>query len=181
MSDVTDYAEAHAFINLYGQPSVYPDVTADIPGILETVKRASTWVATGSYRIGDVVLPTDAKRNGHRYRLISYDGVGTAPGATEPVWPTSRDATVQDGNLTWREDGAEYKNIYDKRHAVYLVWITKASKVQSSFSTASGGQAGLKKFQEDGQSFEFEDSSGVNNDREFYINMARQFMPVDVG
>lgn len=57
-----------------------------------------------TFKVGDLGLPTDAKTNGHFYRVGSIT-TGIV-GATEPAWPTSSGATVVDGGVTWVESGA---------------------------------------------------------------------------
>lgn len=54
---------------------------------------------------------------------------------TEPYWPKNQGGQIGDGSsgvdglvLTWKEDGPEYSNIYDVRHAAYEAWMLRASK-----------------------------------------------------
>lgn len=72
-------------------------------------KGASIWPdpTTGAtyttFAVGDLVLPTDAKTNGHFYRAQSITTGIT--GATEPNWDPGSGATVVDGGVTWIESG----------------------------------------------------------------------------
>src|SRR5678816_1116734 len=80
---------------------------------LDDARLAFTWIASTNYSadpysLGSVVIPTATKRNGHRYKLIAFDGVGSTSGTTEPRWPLNRDSEIVDGNLTWQEVGTEY-------------------------------------------------------------------------
>lgn len=63
---------------------------------------ASTMAGEGALASGELVVPSEAKRNGHYYRVTT---AGT-PGAAEPTWPTSSGGTVVDGTVTWTESGA---------------------------------------------------------------------------
>lgn len=65
----------------------------------------STWQANTAYAVDDVVIPTQS--NGHKYICIT---AGTS-GSTEPSWPTSSGATVNDGSVRWRENGEVGKRV----------------------------------------------------------------------
>ncbi len=57
-----------------------------------------------TFAVGDLVIPTNTKTNGHFYRATSITTGITA--ATEPTWPTGGGSTVVDGGVTWTESGA---------------------------------------------------------------------------
>lgn len=52
---------------------------------------------------GQLVMPSEAKRNGHFYK-VSAITTGIS-GTTEPTWPTGAGATVVDGGVTFQEAG----------------------------------------------------------------------------
>lgn len=57
-----------------------------------------------TFAVGDRMIPSDSKQNGHFYRATSITtGIS---GATEPAWPTGGGSTVVDGGVTWTESGA---------------------------------------------------------------------------
>lgn len=53
--------------------------------------------------LNDLILPSDAKRNGHFYKATTVSG---AQGTTEPNWPTGSGATVVSGSVTFTEVGS---------------------------------------------------------------------------
>jgi Tfp pilus assembly protein PilX len=56
-----------------------------------------------AYTVGQIVVPTAAKANGHKYICI-VAGTATNP---QPTWPTGAGATVVNGGVTWREFGSD--------------------------------------------------------------------------
>lgn len=56
---------------------------------------ATTWTASHSYLVGDVVKPTTA--NGYIYECTQ---AGTS-GATQPTWLTTEGANITDGTVQW--------------------------------------------------------------------------------
>lgn len=63
-----------------------------------TVAATTTYAALTAFVIGDVVAPG----NGFTYRATA---AGTTA-AEAPTWPTTTDATVTDGTVTWRCESA---------------------------------------------------------------------------
>lgn len=57
----------------------------------------SNWAASAATVLGDYVKPLTGS-TGFRYEATAVSG---NTGATEPVWPTTLDATVVDGGVTW--------------------------------------------------------------------------------
>jgi hypothetical protein len=53
-------------------------------------------------QVGDLVIPSDARRNGHFYAVIA---AASPQSAAEPTWPTGTLATVVSGGVTLQEAG----------------------------------------------------------------------------
>jgi hypothetical protein len=60
---------------------------------------ADAWEDTTGYTVGKVVQPVTP--NGRSYKCTI---AGTSHVATEPTWPTTVNATVVDGSVTWTEN-----------------------------------------------------------------------------
>ena len=60
------------------------------------------WQAGKAYVAGEIVRPTSANDNAHFYIVTT---AGTSHASTEPTWPTTTEATVADGTVTWTELG----------------------------------------------------------------------------
>jgi prepilin-type N-terminal cleavage/methylation domain-containing protein len=59
--------------------------------------KAGMWKAATYYAVGDIVIPTTTKLNGHFYRCKT---AGTSL-ATEPIWPPTGGSTINDGGVVW--------------------------------------------------------------------------------
>lgn len=142
-------AQALSELKLHAQPDAKPVLTPqDLDAILDStmpplVKLASIWTPNTIIEFGQVIAPT--VRNGHWYRCIVH---GTTDPATEPLWPTSRDATRSEGPvnsdfsmLTWQEAGPDAANLYDVRIAIYKAWMMKSSKASQNFSVTLGAHS----------------------------------------
>lgn len=69
--------------------------------------HALNWVASTSYAVNTVRIPTEPNRNGFAYMVTATTGAGNS-GGSEPTWPTDIGSTVVDGDLTWtRQDEEE--------------------------------------------------------------------------
>lgn len=111
--------------------TVCPELTGEVPLILDRCKRASLWTASTVYEIGAVVIPTLVNRNGHRYRAIGYTDTGTdqKSDTTQPEWPTLRDTVIEDNHVIWQEDGDDYGAVlWDFIAAAREGWLLKAAK-----------------------------------------------------
>jgi hypothetical protein len=75
---------------------VEPGQTIVLAGFDRKGWRAATW-----YQAGDMVIPST--RNGHLYQATA-SGVS---GPHEPAWPTTSDASVGDGAVSWRRVGTD--------------------------------------------------------------------------
>lgn len=62
------------------------------------------WVASSSYALNSVVVPTTGSPADYFQAIAPANGGMSS--ATEPTWPSALGATVQDGNITWRNAGA---------------------------------------------------------------------------
>lgn len=66
-------------------------------------KGAYVWSSTlAPLALGDLVVPSDAKKNTHFYRVTTVVG---PQNTGEPVWPTGSGATVASGGVTFTESG----------------------------------------------------------------------------
>ena len=70
--------------------------TADDPEYILEV-ASEKWQAGYNYAIGDLSMPTIP--NGYCYEVTADSG---SSGLSEPLWPTTINATVSDGGLTWK-------------------------------------------------------------------------------
>lgn len=92
------------------------------------------WVASASVSQG--TLRTPIARNGYVYRAQ----VGGVSAASEPVWPTTLNATVIDGSVTWRCHAvAPWSPTFNLKAAAAEGWSWKAGKVAASFDAEAGG------------------------------------------
>jgi hypothetical protein len=80
----------------WNQTAGTPGSTADDPEYLLQL-AAQKWQASYAYALGSLSMPTVP--NGYCYEVTVDNG---SSGSTEPVWPTTIDATVNDGDLTWK-------------------------------------------------------------------------------
>ncbi len=134
MRFLTDEGEAMNQLVWMVEGNTAPVLDApELQQCLDNARRACLWVADANYSeaplgVGITVQPTAANANGHRYRLIRFDGEGTTSGSTEPTWTTWYQGIVSDGNLTWMEDGASYSQLWDMEDAASRAWTLKAGK-----------------------------------------------------
>lgn len=56
-----------------------------------------------AYTVGQIVIPTVAKQNGHKY-IVTVAGTAANP---QPTWPTTAGTTVVNGTATFREFGSD--------------------------------------------------------------------------
>ena len=69
------------------------------------IENAGKWLPTNDYSVDDLVRPTGANANGHYYKCTVDTG---SSAGTEPTWPTGSGATVNDGGITWTEQGVNF-------------------------------------------------------------------------
>lgn len=133
----TDREDALVELRINIQPDAEPALLAEeVEGLLDKNRRASFWLPSTAYTVGDVILP--ATLNGHRFRCTRSGTSGT----TEPTWPSNDRAKIGDGSggLQWQEDGPDYKNVFDVRAASYagcLLHRTKAATLHDVRSSSS--------------------------------------------
>lgn len=72
-------------------------VDANQPDGLFKTMKGTAWEASTAYSLGDIVVPTAGLENGFRYECTT---AGTSD-ASEPTWPTTEGATVNDGTVVW--------------------------------------------------------------------------------
>jgi hypothetical protein len=69
-----------------------------------------TWIAsTNGFAPGSWCLPVTP--NGFKYRAEGTPGISQSTGATQPAWPTTVNATVVDGTVTWTCKAADAKDV----------------------------------------------------------------------
>lgn len=111
---------------------------ADLETILNASQICSVWAVATAYGYGDVVVPTTANQNGHRYRCVR---AGTSL-STEPAWSEFQEARVSDGpTLIWEECGVQPKSLWDMRRAAHSAWVQKASKAAPDFDFSGAGES----------------------------------------
>jgi hypothetical protein len=131
-------AELRSLVQPDSSPCLTPDELEDV---LDRFCRATIWESGKAFDVGEVVLPT--VRNGHRYRVVK---AGTTA-ASEPSWPVNNPwylgqtitRQVNDGTVTFEDDGADYNNVYDVRGAAYACWNIKTAKAVTLFNTPGIG------------------------------------------
>lgn len=114
------------------------DEANELLPILRQCVRATIWTANTIYTFGSVIIPTSTHRNGHRYKLVQFDGHGVSSGSTEPTWPRGDNSSISDGNLTWREDGVDYDCLWDIRRACWLSYDLKVQKISCQYDFKAG-------------------------------------------
>jgi hypothetical protein len=127
---ITTEEQADAELRFICPVSVDPTLGAeDISYILAKSVVGTVWAADTAFAYGAVIIPTEANRNGHRYKCIMP---GTS-GVTEPSWPTWDNSAVGDGSvLQWQEDGAEC-DLWDRRALGWHGWNKKADNASCRF------------------------------------------------
>lgn len=85
-----------------GDATVYTVTTKAI------VNNKNHWAPNTAYALNAEVIPTDGNENGRYYRATAD---GTSDATTEPIWPETYSATVDDpiagGEITWTNYGAD--------------------------------------------------------------------------
>jgi hypothetical protein len=118
LSDTVKYALlGSSFTPNYGTLEFFNQITGQITGTgytaggatlasktLATVEAASvsSWGATTTYQLGDIVRPTVS--TGRIYRAVT----GGTSGSSQPTWPTILGQTVTDGSVIWEYVGDRY-------------------------------------------------------------------------
>lgn len=140
MSDATEKATAITKATLYASTATEPVLTAgEVEAIVDECARATTWVQNTAYVVGQVVRPTVG--NDHFYRCTQA-GTSATLLADEPTWPTTRRATITDGEsdpvLTWQEDGREPSSIYNVQLAIHKCWQVKTARASELAKLGEG-------------------------------------------
>jgi len=77
----------------------YGSMYFDWQNFYEAYGHENFWLPNTTYSLGEIVRPVAA--NGRSYRCVA---AGKTHTTTEPTWPTTKNATVTDGAVTWREN-----------------------------------------------------------------------------
>lgn len=84
-----------------GSPLVVPNIPTSITSIValddDEAAISTSWSTGLTVAVGDAVVPTTP--NTYWYRA---EDAGTTDASTEPTWPTTTGATVEDNGITWR-------------------------------------------------------------------------------
>lgn len=84
----------------YSWKRSFPEATIMVPLAPQNV---AAWQVSHAYGVGAFVTPTT--RNGHVY-VVTVAGTS---GGSQPTWPTTNDATVTNGGVTFQESGVDIK------------------------------------------------------------------------
>lgn len=68
----------------------------------DATKGMRMYVNGDAFAVGELVVPSEAKRNSHFYAV---DSITTGVGGTEGAWPTGAASTVTFGGVTFKEKG----------------------------------------------------------------------------
>jgi hypothetical protein len=132
-----DYNDAYNELSSLVEADTTPTLTeSELNELLLSNEQASIWSSETDYEIGAVVIPSNAKRTGLRYRLISLDGSGLTSGLTEPLWPIGPQSIISDGNLVWIAEGSEY-SLWNVESAARKGWLKKAAKAVPMIDVAA--------------------------------------------
>jgi len=112
------YRYAGANDKLFRAATPFTTYTQILPG--------ATWLASRTYKVGDLVVPTVA--NGHFFNCTT---AGTSGGA-EPTWATGAGATTTDNTVTWTESNFDGNAMLPEDYAVGI-----DTKPWTFFSNAS--------------------------------------------
>lgn len=97
------------------------------------------WKASTAHGLNVERAPTI--RNGFFYRATT---AGTS-GATEPAWPVTVGATVNDGSVVWTNAGlAPWSPTWNLRYAAAEGWDWKAGKVVNQFDVRAGSTSAAR-------------------------------------
>lgn len=80
-----------------GASTSNPSGVRKVTGVTVVGKTASNWLANTAYVVGDRVKKTSSPTH-----IFVCTVAGTSANPTEPTWPSTIDATVVDGTVTWR-------------------------------------------------------------------------------
>lgn len=130
LSEDTAFVRLARMVAMDEEPVLYD---TDLLRLLDKHKRGSVWAAATAYAFGARVIP--ATRNGRRYVCV----VAGTSGATEPDWPVTDSARVEDGTVTWEEEGLDWSDGYDLEAAAYEAWLEKAAIAASAHRFSDGG------------------------------------------
>lgn len=150
---ITDDAEVKAWLALKCSTNQTPELTdPEIEILMREHEIGSVWEAEKVYKFDDVVVPTEGKRIGRRFRCVAP---GTS-GVTEPDWTwfiqgvrlifagadlgnnSSRSTTLHDEGALWVDDGSE-TDLWDLEDLANAAWLAKAGKAAELMRLNRGG------------------------------------------
>lgn len=139
---LTDANDAMIALKQMTQDETCPALTdPEFDDLLTKFKRGSLWSPSTAFAIGDVIIPTLANRNGHRFIAVRYTAVATdqMSGTTEPTWTATTAAEYTDNHVVWREAGWDWDAVlWDLRGAAQQAWLLKAAKASVTSDTRVG-------------------------------------------
>lgn len=89
---------------------------------------------TGIYRLGDYVRPNPFSRNGYEYECTQAGQVGVS----EPAWPTTIAATVDDGSVVWTCRAISNNSLF--KTVVSAVWSGDGFTITDEIVVNSAGE-----------------------------------------
>ena len=137
-------ATARTRLEMYLQWQVTPTLTTgEVDELFAMAKRADAygiapdayadWKASTALTLGAERVPTT--RNGYVYAVST----GGTTGSSEPDWPTTLDATVNDGTAVWTCSArAGWTPTFDLHAAAAEGWQMKAAKAVPSYDVKAG-------------------------------------------
>lgn len=144
------YARTYARekIRLFGDTGNCPEITepTEIEFLLDMGRvvdrygapppKGFTWYSGCSLGLGAFVVPSTP--NDHYYKVTA---LSSAPGYTEPTWPTvSGEEVVQDG-VTYVEQGTmQWEETYDANYCIAQVWLIKSGRLAKNYNFMVGGK-----------------------------------------
>jgi len=132
--------EAIALVTLKAQTDALPVIDAgEVEAIVRRNARAGVWTPETTYRVGQVVQPTQP--NGHFYKCVAN---GTSD-EVEPTWSYAlrQNSQISEfaSDLVWEECETDFDgNRFNLRNAIHECWVLKASMSAKDYDIKIGDQ-----------------------------------------